>query len=151
MGWVVLFQLDPALIQAYSRGFPEQVVTTRVMAKQQGACVACWRVDADSKVIHNSLLIDLDGVIYQGDRLVDGALDSLDWLKRYQIPHLYVTNTTSRSRAALLEKFVGLGFEAQLDELMTPIVAANQWLDTQQMHKIAAFVSPSAIGRFQRC
>ena len=102
----------------------------------------------DSKVIHNSLLIDLDGVIYQGDQLVEGALDSLDWLKRCQIPHLYVTNTTSRSRAALLEKFVELGFEAQLDELMTPIVAANQWLDTQHMHKIAAFVSPSAIGDF---
>ncbi len=102
----------------------------------------------DSKVIYNSLLIDLDGVIYQGDRLVDGALDSLDWLKRNQIPHLYVTNTTSRSRAALLEKFVELGFEAQLDELMTPIVAANQWLDTRRMHKIAAFVSPSAIGDF---
>jgi HAD superfamily hydrolase (TIGR01458 family) len=102
----------------------------------------------DSEVIHNSLLIDLDGVIYQGDRLVEGALDSLDWLKRCQIPHLYVTNTTSLCRAALLEKFIGLGFEAQLEELMTPIVAANQWLDTQQMHKIAAFVTPSAIGDF---
>jgi len=98
--------------------------------------------------MQNSLLIDLDGVIYQGDRLVDGALDSLDWLQRCQIPHLYVTNTTSRSRAALLEKFIELGFEAQLEEVMTPIVAANQWLHTQQMHKIAAFVTPSAIGDF---
>ena len=102
----------------------------------------------DSKVCHNSLLIDLDGVIYQGDRLVDGSLESLDWLKRCQIPHLYVTNTTSRSRAALLEKFIGLGFEAQLEEVMTPIVAANQWLHTQQMYKIAAFVTPSAICDF---
>jgi HAD superfamily hydrolase (TIGR01458 family) len=102
----------------------------------------------DSKAIHNSLLIDLDGVVYQGDHLVDGALESLDWLKRCQIPHLYVTNTTSRSRAALLEKFVGLGFEAQLDELMTPIVAANQWLETRQMDRIAAFVPPSAICDF---
>jgi ribonucleotide monophosphatase NagD (HAD superfamily) len=83
-----------------------------------------------SSHIDNALLIDLDGVIYQGDRPIAGAVDSLDWLKQRQIPHLYVTNTTSRSRAALLEKFIGLGFEAQLDELMTPIVAANQWLDT---------------------
>ena len=98
-----------------------------------------------ARINHNALLIDLDGVIYQGDRLVDGALDSLDWLKRRQIPHLYVTNTTSRSRAALLEKFIGLGFEAQLEELMTPIVAANQWLNRQQIHKIAAFVNPAAI------
>jgi len=102
----------------------------------------------DSRHIPQALLIDLDGVIYQGDSLVDGALDSLDWLKQRQIPHLYVTNTTSRPRAALLEKFIGLGFEAQLEELMTPIVAANQWLETHQIHKIAAFVTPSAISDF---
>jgi ribonucleotide monophosphatase NagD (HAD superfamily) len=88
-----------------------------------------------SSHIDNALLIDLDGVIYQGDRPIAGAVDSLDW-------------TTSRSRAALLEKFIGLGFEAQLDELMTPIVAANQWLDTQQMRRIAAFVSPGALVDF---
>ena len=103
---------------------------------------------SDSRNIHNALLIDLDGVIYQGDRLVDGALESLDWLRRCKIPHLYVTNTTSRSRAALLEKFIGLGFEAQLQELMTPIVAANQWLEEWQMRKIAAFVTPSALADF---
>lgn len=102
----------------------------------------------DSELAHNSLLIDLDGVIYQGDRLVAGALDSLAWLKQCQIPHLYVTNTTSRSRAALLEKFIELGFEAQPEELMTPIVAANQWLNTRHMHRIAAFVTPSAISDF---
>jgi HAD superfamily hydrolase (TIGR01458 family) len=98
----------------------------------------------DSKITNNAILIDLDGVLYQGDQLVEGALDSLDWLKRHQIPYLYVTNTTSRSRAALLEKFIGLGFAAQLEELMTPIVAASQWLDAQQIHKIAAFVTPDA-------
>jgi HAD superfamily hydrolase (TIGR01458 family) len=102
----------------------------------------------ENKLTPNALLIDLDGVIYQGDRLVDGALASLDWLKRRQIPHLYVTNTTSRSRVALLEKFTGLGFEAELEELMTPIVAANQWLAMHQVHKIAAFVTPSAFSDF---
>ena len=75
------------------------------------------------------LLIDLDGVIYQGDGLIDGAVAALDWIKAQQIPHLYVTNTTSRPRAALLEKFQSLGFSARLDEVMTPVVAANQWLD----------------------
>jgi len=103
---------------------------------------------SDSRLTDNALLLDLDGVIYQDDRLIDGAIDSLDWLKRCQIPHLYVTNTTSRSRAALLEKFIGLGFEAQLGELMTPIVAANQWLHAQQMSKIAAFVKPGALDDF---
>jgi HAD superfamily hydrolase (TIGR01458 family) len=100
------------------------------------------------KLADRSLLIDLDGVVYEGDHLVEGALDCLDWVKQNHIPHLYVTNTTSRSRAALLDKFIGLGFEAQLEELMTPIVAANQWLEARQIKKIAAFVTPSAITDF---
>ena len=89
------------------------------------------------------LLIDLDGVIYQAGELIDGAIEALDWIKQQQIPHLYVTNTTSRPRAALLEKFQSLGFSAKLDEIMTPVVAATQWLDKHQMRAVALFVPPA--------
>jgi HAD superfamily hydrolase (TIGR01458 family) len=94
------------------------------------------------------LLIDLDGVIYQSERIIDGALEVLEWIRQRQIPHLFVTNTTSRSRAALLEKFVHFGFTAELDELMTPIVAVNQYLEQQHFNKIAAFVTDNAISEF---
>jgi len=96
----------------------------------------------------NGLLIDLDGVIYQSERIIDGALETLDWIRQRQIPHLFVTNTTSRSRSALLEKFKHFGFDAELDELMTPIVAANQYIERQQFDKIAAFVTASAACEF---
>ena len=35
----------------------------------------------DNKITHEALLIDLDGVIYQGDRLIAGALEALEWIK----------------------------------------------------------------------
>jgi len=89
------------------------------------------------------LLIDLDGVIYQGGQLIDGAIEALAWIRQRQIPHLYVTNTTSRPRAALLKKFEELGFNARLDEIMTPVVAASQWLDQHRLSRAAFFV-PSA-------
>lgn len=92
----------------------------------------------------NALLIDLDGVIYQGDRVIDGAIDTIDWIRRQQIPHLYVTNTTSRSRGALLQKFETLGFHAGQDEVMTPIVAATQWLQREQLRRVALFVPSDA-------
>lgn len=94
----------------------------------------------DNKAVCNGLLIDLDGVIYQGGHLVAGAVDTLDWIRQQKIPHLFVTNTTSRSRRALLEKFEILGFSAQLEEVMTPVVAATQWLDEHQLHRVALFV-----------
>ena len=94
------------------------------------------------------LLIDLDCVIYQGERIIPGALETLDWIRRKRIPHLFVTNTTSRSRAALLRKFDGFGFAAELAELMTPIVAANQYLASQGHRRIAAFVTSDAARDF---
>ncbi|MDH3221645.1 MAG: TIGR01458 family HAD-type hydrolase [Gammaproteobacteria bacterium] len=97
-----------------------------------------------------ALLIDLDGVIYQGDRLVAGAIEALDWIKRQRVPHLFVTNTTSRPRAALLEKFETLGFSASADEVMTPAIAATQWLANHGMQKAALFVPPATVQDFSR-
>jgi len=94
----------------------------------------------DNETVCKGLLIDLDGVIYQSDRLIAGAVDALDWFRQQQIPHLFVTNTTSRSREALLDKFETLGFSAQIEEVMTPVVAATQWLDQHQLHSAALFV-----------
>jgi len=94
----------------------------------------------DNEAVCNGILIDLDGVIYQSDRLIAGAVDALAWVRQQQIPHLFVTNTTSRSRRALLEKFETLGFSAELEEVMTPVVAATQWLDQHQLHSAALFV-----------
>jgi HAD superfamily hydrolase (TIGR01458 family) len=100
------------------------------------------------RVIENGLLIDLDGVIYQNDRIIDGALAALDWMRQSNIPRLFVTNTTSRSRAELLQKFLHLGFEVELEEVMTPIVAARQYLGSRRVNRIAAFVTPGAASEF---
>jgi len=101
-----------------------------------------------SQIADHGLLIDLDGVIYQGERIIDGALDTLAWIRDQSIPHLFVTNTTSRSRASLLQKFDALGFSVRIDELMTPIVAAIEHLQRQRMRRVAVFASPDAAQEF---
>ena len=103
---------------------------------------------AESKATASALLIDLDGVIYQGDRIIRGALETLDWIRKRDIPHLFVTNTTSRSRDALLEKFEDLGFAAERAELMTPIVAATRYLEAQEMRRVALFVPDATRAEF---
>lgn len=101
-----------------------------------------------NQIADHGLLIDLDGVIYQGERMIDGALETLAWIRQQRIPHLFVTNTSSRSRAALLHKFEAFGFSTQADELMTPIVAAVEYLKRRRMRQIAAFVSADAALEF---
>jgi phospholysine phosphohistidine inorganic pyrophosphate phosphatase len=99
-------------------------------------------------VTNHGLLIDLDGVVYQGGHLIAGALETLNWIQTQGIPHLFVTNTSSRSRAALLRKFDSFGFTLEGDELMTPIVAAVEYLKGRQIGRIAAFVSDDALREF---
>lgn len=92
-------------------------------------------------VASNSLLIDLDGVIYQGDRLIDGAIDTLEWLHDAGIPQLFLTNTTSSSRQGLLDKFSRLGLDIEASRILTPCVSASAWLAEQGLKKLALFVN----------
>jgi ribonucleotide monophosphatase NagD (HAD superfamily) len=49
----------------------------------------------------HGILFDMDGVLYNSDRLIAGAADVIAWVKAQGVPHLFLTNTTSRSRAVL--------------------------------------------------
>ena len=60
----------------------------------------------------SAILFDLDGVLYEGDKAIDGAADTVNWFTKNHIPHLFLTNTTSRSRAELVKNL--------------PVLASNQ-------------------------
>ena len=74
------------------------------------------------------VLLDLDGVLYVGDEAVPGAAETVRWLQKEHVPHLFVTNTSSRPRAGVVEKLAGLGIDVEPDEVLTPAVAALSWL-----------------------
>ena len=93
---------------------------------------------------NRTLLIDLDGVVYQAGQPIEGAVEAIEWIRRRGIPHLFVTNTTSRSRAALLQKFERLGFSATAEEIMTPIVAAADWLARRGLERAALYLPQEA-------
>jgi phospholysine phosphohistidine inorganic pyrophosphate phosphatase len=95
------------------------------------------------------VLVDLDGVLYDADRLIAGAVDTVRWMQMHGIPHLFVTNTTSKSRAALAEKLASFGIPAVEAEILTPAVAAAEWLGVNGKGEIALFVRPSALLDFR--
>jgi HAD superfamily hydrolase (TIGR01458 family) len=95
-----------------------------------------------------ALLIDLDGVVYEGERAVAGALRSLLWLRERHVPHLFVTNTTSRPRAALADKLAALGLPTEPERILTPPVAAAAWLREHLGGTVALFVPPATRGDF---
>jgi len=95
-----------------------------------------------------ALLIDLDGVVYRGDEPIPGAADAVAWLIDQQIPHLFVTNTTSRPRSALVAKLTGFGIRASEDEILTPPVAAAIWLEQAGCRRLRLAVPAATCAEF---
>jgi HAD superfamily hydrolase (TIGR01458 family) len=96
----------------------------------------------------HGILLDLDGVVYVGDDLVPGATDAVAWLRESGVPHLFVTNTTSRPRSAIVSKLAGLGIEAEADQILTPAVAAVAWLRDSAAGRPALFVPEATADEF---
>ncbi len=93
-----------------------------------------------------ALLIDLDGVLYEGDRIVEGAAACVRWLVERRVPRLYVTNTTSRPRQAIVDRRAALGIETESERILTPLVAASRWLSENAPGVWAAFVPAATCG-----
>ena len=74
------------------------------------------------------VLLDLAGVIYEGDHVLPGAIDSVTRLHEAGLPLRFVTNTTTKTKQALLARLTKLGLEITDEELFTPGQAARDWL-----------------------
>lgn len=81
-------------------------------------------------------LIDLDGVLYVESRTIDGAADAIRWLRQQGIPFRFITNTTMRSRRALVEKLRGFGIEAEPQEIFSTCVVAAHWLQQKKLKRL---------------
>lgn len=94
------------------------------------------------------ILLDMDGVLYNSNTLVEGAAETVGWIQRRGIPHLFITNTTSRDRRALAEKLQRFGIVAGPEQILTPCVAAADWLRQAGDGKAALFVDARARAEF---
>ncbi len=93
-------------------------------------------------------LIDLDGVVYEGEHVVAGAAEAVAWFQERGAPHLFLTNTTSRPRRALVDKLAKLGIETDTDHIFTPPAAATRWLAEHAPGPAALFVPEATAAEF---
>ena len=75
-----------------------------------------------------TVLLDLDGTLYVGSRVVDGAPAAAARLRERGLAVRFCTNTDSVTPAALAGRLGGRGFQVAEDELVTPIQVAVQVL-----------------------
>ncbi|WP_456402031.1 TIGR01458 family HAD-type hydrolase [Hydrogenimonas sp.] len=75
-----------------------------------------------------ALLLDLDGVLYEGDTPLPGAVEAVGELER-RFPIRYITNTTRKTHGMVYEKLRGMGFGIDYESIFTALDAAAAFLD----------------------
>lgn len=76
----------------------------------------------------NVFLLDMDGTIYLGDHLIDGAKTFLDTIKKSGKKYIFLTNNSSKNKQIYVEKLRGLGITASEDEIFTSGEATTRYL-----------------------
>lgn len=74
------------------------------------------------------LMIDMDGVIYNGDSLVDGADKFIQSLLDKKIAFTFLSNNSQRSRAEAVEKLGTLGIDVTEEHIYTSAMATGSFL-----------------------
>jgi HAD superfamily hydrolase (TIGR01450 family) len=73
---------------------------------------------------YDTLLLDLDGVVYLGPKAVPGAVEALVAAERRGVRLAYVTNNASRTPAAIAGHLTALGVPARPGDVVTSAQAA---------------------------
>ncbi|GAA2754040.1 HAD-IIA family hydrolase [Amnibacterium kyonggiense] len=76
----------------------------------------------------DTLLLDLDGVVYRGSGAVAHAAASLEAVRARGVRVGYITNNASRTAATVAEQLTSLGMAAEADDVVTSPQAAVRLL-----------------------
>tara|TARA_Y100001970_G_scaffold30297_1_gene37620 strand:+ start:762 stop:1547 length:786 start_codon:yes stop_codon:yes gene_type:complete len=96
------------------------------------------------------LLLDLEGVLYQGDKIIDGAFESINEIKKNNIKIRYLTNTTTTPRKLILNKLIKFGLPVQESDIFSPVIAANNFLNEKKISRIFLLAEKNLIEDFKK-
>ncbi len=97
--------------------------------------------NSDIEIIKNKkgFICDMDGVIYHGNKLLEGVKEFIEWLKNENKNFLFLTNSSERAPRELQEKLKRLGIDVDKNHYYTSALATSMFLDSQHP-KGSAFV-----------
>lgn len=70
------------------------------------------------------ILLDLNGVFYVDNHIFPGALETIEFIRSRNIPCLFTTNTTTRTRDSLCAELQKMGLPIEKSEIISPPQAA---------------------------
>jgi NagD protein len=90
-------------------------------------------------------LIDMDGVIYRGNQLIPGAERFIHGLRAANIPFLFLTNNSQRTRRDVATKLGRLGIEVEEEHVFTCAMATARFLARQKRNGTAFVIGEGGL------
>lgn len=87
----------------------------------------------------NGFIIDMDGVIYHGNKLLPGVKEFVKWLTDEKKRFVFLTNSSERTPKELQEKLARLGINVEKNVFYTSALATAMFLSSQKA-KGSAFI-----------
>ena len=90
-------------------------------------------------------LLDCEGTLYTDDGPVPGAPEAVARLRASRLAIRYISNTTRRPRAALVERLRGYGYPAEAGHVQTAVLAGADILRNAGIRTVAPFLHHPAL------
>jgi NagD protein len=95
--------------------------------------------------MRQGFLIDMDGVIYRGGELIKGADVFVKKLLEQNIPFLFLTNNSQRTRRDIVTKLKTMGIEVQEHHVFTSAMATAQFVASQKPNGTAYVIGEGGL------
>ena len=98
-----------------------------------------------SEATKHGYLIDMDGVIYRGSELIPGAARFISELRTREIPFLFLTNNSQRTRRDVAAKLARMGIEVEEEHVFTCAMATARFLAHQKPNGTAFVIGEGGL------
>jgi NagD protein len=95
--------------------------------------------------MNKGFLIDMDGVIYRSAELIPGAIQFIRALKASDIPFLFLTNNSQRTRRDMATKLQRMGMPVGEEHIFTCAMATARFLARQKPNGTAYVIGEGGL------
>jgi len=74
------------------------------------------------------IVFDMDGVLYRGNRVIEGAREVIEFLKTKDIPFVFLTNNSTKTPEMYRQKLLSLGIDVSAERIVTSGLATRLYI-----------------------
>lgn len=93
----------------------------------------------------SGFICDMDGVIYHGNKILDGVKEFVSWLKKENKKYVFLTNSSEKTIKELQDKLSRMGLEVGPEHFYTSALATASFLQNQKPNGTAYIIGEAGL------